>query len=90
MAVAAHVLDHSADLLGDAQGYAQALIDLGEDASRLVARLLMRSTPVIREDSLNYAEVDDREKAIGELEDCLLYTSPSPRDKRQSRMPSSA
>ena len=29
----------------------------------------------------------------GELvkfKDCLLYTSPSPRDKRQSRMPSSA
>ena len=27
----------------------------------------------------------------GEMsEDCLLYTSPSPRDKRQSRMPSSA
>ena len=26
----------------------------------------------------------------GELKTCLLYTSPSPRDKRQSRMPSSA
>ena len=25
-----------------------------------------------------------------DTEDCLLYTSPSPRDKRQSRMPSSA
>ena len=25
-----------------------------------------------------------------EIMDCLLYTSPSPRDKRQSRMPSSA
>ena len=25
-----------------------------------------------------------------QLGDCLLYTSPSPRDKRQSRMPSSA
>ena len=25
-----------------------------------------------------------------ENDDCLLYTSPSPRDKRQSRMPSSA
>ena len=25
-----------------------------------------------------------------EYEPCLLYTSPSPRDKRQSRMPSSA
>ena len=27
---------------------------------------------------------------IIEKKDCLLYTSPSPRDKRQSRMPSSA
>ena len=26
----------------------------------------------------------------GSLKACLLYTSPSPRDKRQSRMPSSA
>ena len=26
----------------------------------------------------------------GRSEGCLLYTSPSPRDKRQSRMPSSA
>ena len=30
--------------------------------------------------------VDD----FGALRTCLLYTSPSPRDKRQSRMPSSA
>ena len=27
---------------------------------------------------------------IGLIKVCLLYTSPSPRDKRQSRMPSSA
>ena len=27
---------------------------------------------------------------VRQLEGCLLYTSPSPRDKRQSRMPSSA
>ena len=26
----------------------------------------------------------------GQIDACLLYTSPSPRDKRQSRMPSSA
>ena len=26
----------------------------------------------------------------GRIEDCLLYTSPSPRDQRGSRMPSSA
>ena len=29
-------------------------------------------------------------RALAALYDCLLYTSPSPRDKRQSRMPSSA
>ena len=28
--------------------------------------------------------------ALNHPRDCLLYTSPSPRDKRQSRMPSSA
>ena len=39
--------------------------------------------------------VSDFWKELEELENgkdhrCLLYTSPSPRDKRQSRMPSSA
>ena len=29
-------------------------------------------------------------EVVNQLYDCLLYTSPSPRDKRQSRMPSSA
>ena len=29
-------------------------------------------------------------RADGNCRACLLYTSPSPRDKRQSRMPSSA
>ena len=34
---------------------------------------------------------DDRvEEVVKSIADCLLYTSPSPRDKRQSRMPSSA
>ena len=32
----------------------------------------------------------DRMLDMGFFPDCLLYTSPSPRDKRQSRMPSSA
>ena len=30
------------------------------------------------------------EAVAGQANSCLLYTSPSPRDKRQSRMPSSA
>ena len=46
------------------------------------------------EDSQHYL-VTPAEKLAIEVEDapfliCLLYTSPSPRDKRQSRMPSSA
>ena len=32
----------------------------------------------------------DREFIFNTLETCLLYTSPSPRDQRGSRMPSSA
>ena len=36
------------------------------------------------------ASVAERLRAIVEDKPCLLYTSPSPRDKRQSRMPSSA
>ena len=35
---------------------------------------------------------EDLSKTFGDVEgyDCLLYTSPSPRDMRRSRMPSSA
>ena len=32
----------------------------------------------------------DEEKKVEEPKDCLLYTSPSPRDVEESRMPSSA
>ena len=34
--------------------------------------------------------LDDYERGTFEFEDCLLYTSPSPRDRQKSRMPSSA
>ena len=45
---------------------------------------------VAEEAALSRAEVDRLDSRIAALEACLLYTSPSPRDKRQSRMPSSA
>ena len=41
----------------------------------------------------NYADIDaaPEEKARGiTINTCLLYTSPSPRDRQKSRMPSSA
>jgi len=58
---------HSADLLGPAEKFAAALVALSQDASRLMARLVMRTTPVVREDSLNYTEIADRDSAIAEL-----------------------
>ena len=43
-------------------------------------------------DFLYYENIDGGHSAAANLKEtaCLLYTSPSPRDKRQSRMPSSA
>ena len=48
-------------------------------------------TIVLTTHNLNEAqEMCDRIAIINKGNFCLLYTSPSPRDKRQSRMPSSA
>ena len=37
-----------------------------------------------------YAIIKDKKDLMDSLESCLLYTSPSPRDRTRSRMPSSA
>ena len=47
---------------------------------------LQLQTMLINEKQLNLAEKETRDY----LNDCLLYTSPSPRDVSLSRMPSSA
>ena len=39
----------------------------------------------------NIPTLDEQAKAAwGQVQNCLLYTSPSPRDRQKSRMPSSA
>ena len=40
--------------------------------------------------SIHMREDDAGNRTFALALDCLLYTSPSPRDKRQTRMPSSA
>ena len=52
----------------------KAIVNLGDITSYDAAFDIVKST------------IDE----FGDLQACLLYTSPSPRDKRQSRMPSSA
>ena len=37
-----------------------------------------------------WVDCDDRSSEVFQDYDCLLYTSPSPRDRTRSRMPSSA
>ena len=53
------------------------VLDFGEEAGQLFM-------------ALEYVDGVDLKTLSKQLRDCLLYTSPSPRDKRQSRMPSSA
>ena len=45
---------------------------------------------VLKEMRVETQELLKRQDRIAKDYNCLLYTSPSPRDKRQSRMPSSA
>ena len=54
------------------------------DRTRL--RQLIQQTP----DQLTVAVADNGYRAEIDLYACLLYTSPSPRDVEESRMPSSA
>ena len=56
------------------------------DLLRMARGVLLRSALVSRDGG----GVDERGTEIGASEGCLLYTSPSPRDQRGSRMPSSA
>ena len=52
---------------------------LGGQAGQILSQVLgVKNSPV------------EIEKAINNLTACLLYTSPSPRDRQKSRMPSSA
>ena len=41
-------------------------------------------------DQTKFEEVEQLSDGLGPLYNCLLYTSPSPRDRQKSRMPSSA
>ena len=57
------------------------------ETGNLVKWLVKEGDDVLSGDILAEIETD---KATMELESCLLYTSPSPRDLARSRMPSSA
>ena len=50
-----------------------------------------RSNTILHRVKLGFGPIGIYETTLSRIgRPCLLYTSPSPRDKRQSRMPSSA
>ena len=71
-------------------------IDMSQAAvKKMIAEARERGTitydqlnAVLPPDQVSSDQIEDVMSMLNEI--CLLYTSPSPRDKRQSRMPSSA
>ena len=79
-----------AKLLNMTQGENSELeIIVNSGDTQAIAKLMNSVTSVLNKNS---AKAGDRKKERSRMltHFCLLYTSPSPRDKRQSRMPSSA
>ena len=77
--------------------FEQATMTLEISTTRAIAAQILRHRSfTFQEFSQRYADASQLDNRIPMFElrrqdtNCLLYTSPSPRDKRQSRMPSSA
>ena len=65
----------------------------GLKVAAYVAEIIVAGSVVIELAEKYSGKFGKKKIATGEVkavDACLLYTSPSPRDKRQSRMPSSA
>ena len=75
------------------ENYLKAIFKLSDDEQNSVS-----TSAISNSMNTSAASVTDMLKRLSEkgfinyakYKGCLLYTSPSPRDKRQSRMPSSA
>ena len=67
---------------------------LWDNINKLRGKEVKRGKFAVFDETGGKLEEEDAKREMsrhwGEIYSCLLYTSPSPRDKRQSRMPSSA
>ena len=66
------------------------LYSIGKDSSVMVHLAMKAFYPAKPPFPLMHVDTTWKFQDMYKFRDCLLYTSPSPRDKRQSRMPSSA
>ena len=69
--------------------YCEAIFELAEDEVEVIQARIAERLSVSRPAVSEMIRKMEREGLI-ELQGCLLYTSPSQRDRTRSRMPSSA
>ena len=68
--------------------YLKGLVEgLDFDADKKETKVINAVLDVLEDLALAVSDLDDEMELVT---DCLLYTSPSPRDRTRSRMPSSA
>ena len=95
--------DFDSDGSGDAVNVISGALTLHDDNNLVLGSITSDATTIETDGSITQATgsrvvvagdtvitTTDNGSTITLSENCLLYTSPSPRDKRQSRMPSSA
>ena len=75
---------------GDIASLTNALGNLGGSAPQILTDVLGGRLPLSGIDIGGFGALGGLDFDLALASTCLLYTSPSPRDKRQSRMPSSA
>ena len=68
----------------------KALMTIGDLQDQLQAGMILGIIADQEPDDEPAGDAKEADAASDSADTCLLYTSPSPRDKRQSRMPSSA
>ena len=80
------------DLMGMIPGAGKALkgLDIDDDAFKHIEAIIHSMTPDERSNPAKLNSSRKKRIADGSGRTCLLYTSPSPRDRQKSRMPSSA
>ena len=84
------ISNHAQDLLGDIVFV--ELPDIGKELDAEEESAIVESVKAASDvyTPLSGEVIEINEKLFDEPEICLLYTSPSPRDRQKSRMPSSA
>ena len=65
-------------------------VENADQINRITTALMMLDGVDSAEVGRHGAEVEGRARREALIKACLLYTSPSPRDRQKSRMPSSA